>query len=577
MFLGILTLITALSISAVAIYYSVAGLVAIFAAAAIPIMIMGTTLEIAKLVTALWLHYYWNQTVWWLKTYLSISVIVLMFITSMGIFGFLSKAHIEQTSNVGENVAKIERIDLEIQRQQAVITRAEAELLKVETADSSNDAELQLQIDKEQERIDTAYLRIQPAIDEQNELIRKEDERLSVSTRFIEEQIASIDQGISAIDNYLTQGQIRELQTLVGVRADGNLGPATRTAIDAYKQNRLAEKTDLIQQLADAKSQQDTSAIDRAREEIQRLRQGAEQLIQDSNQLISRLRSQLGTEDKNKVEQAVAAEQEKIRQAETQIVALNEEKFNLEADYRKLEAEVGPIKYIAEFVYGDTTDKDLLEEAVRWVIITIIFVFDPLAVLLLIASQYTFDSVKRQKKNLRTIDETHTKFTNEHNTDSKESTIIKINISGTLATDDTVFRTRSQGRDLGSKKITLEITHNENIQPTIITTDDAGRVIVSKDANANTDAGHAQLESVEVQLDEAEQEKRRRHLEEIDLQEDVKISKQKWKEENPDQNIKFWKDQYIKGKIDELPWSGYVQNGEQNDGSLWNRIRSKDE
>ena len=84
MFLAIITLITALAISAVAIYYSVAGLVAIFAAAAVPIMIMGGVLEISKLVTAVWLHRYWRQATWWLKTYLSTAVIVLMLITSMG-------------------------------------------------------------------------------------------------------------------------------------------------------------------------------------------------------------------------------------------------------------------------------------------------------------------------------------------------------------------------------------------------------------------------------------------------------------------------------------------------------------
>ena len=93
MIFGLLTLITALSISAVAIYYSVAGLMAIFAAAALPIMIMGGVLEISKLVTAVWLHKYWKQATWWLKSYLSIAVVVLMFITSMGIFGFLSSAH----------------------------------------------------------------------------------------------------------------------------------------------------------------------------------------------------------------------------------------------------------------------------------------------------------------------------------------------------------------------------------------------------------------------------------------------------------------------------------------------------
>src|SRR6056300_1299464 len=124
MFLGILTLITALCISAVAIYYSVAGLVAIFAAAALPIMIMGGTLEIAKLVTAVWLHRYWKQATWWLKSYLSVAVVVLMLITSMGIFGFLSKAHIEQTSASVDNVARVESITDEIARQTAIVTRA---------------------------------------------------------------------------------------------------------------------------------------------------------------------------------------------------------------------------------------------------------------------------------------------------------------------------------------------------------------------------------------------------------------------------------------------------------------------
>ena len=98
MLFGILTLLVALTISGVAIYYSVAGLVAIFAAASIPIIIMGGALEIGKLVAAVWLHRYWDRAKWWLRIYLSVAVLVLMFITSMGIFGFLSKAHIEQTA-----------------------------------------------------------------------------------------------------------------------------------------------------------------------------------------------------------------------------------------------------------------------------------------------------------------------------------------------------------------------------------------------------------------------------------------------------------------------------------------------
>ena len=128
MFLAILTFLSALTISAVAIYYSVAGLAAIFAAAVIPIIIMGVSLEVGKLVTAVWLHRNWNRAVWWLKTYLSVAVVVLMFITSMGIFGYLSKAHIEQTSMSIEQTANIETLDEKMIRSTSKIDRWTAEI-----------------------------------------------------------------------------------------------------------------------------------------------------------------------------------------------------------------------------------------------------------------------------------------------------------------------------------------------------------------------------------------------------------------------------------------------------------------
>ena len=128
MIFGFITFLTALTISAVAIYYSVAGLAAIFAAAVIPIIVMGVSLEVGKLVTAVWLHRYWSKATWWLKTYLSIAVFILMFITSMGIFGFLSKAHIEQTSMSQEQVALIETLDDKQNRASAKIIRWQSEL-----------------------------------------------------------------------------------------------------------------------------------------------------------------------------------------------------------------------------------------------------------------------------------------------------------------------------------------------------------------------------------------------------------------------------------------------------------------
>jgi len=192
MFLAILTTLTALAISAVAIYYSIAGLVAIFAAAAVPIMIMGGALEIGKLVTAVWLHKHWKLAAWWLKSYLTIAVVVLMFITSMGIFGFLSKAHIEQTSASEESVAQVTQIETEISRLNAVIDRADEKIIKLESSGTGADANIQSQIDKEQERIDKAFERIKPAIAQQNKIIEDARGTDSKRTKPYEDQLASI-------------------------------------------------------------------------------------------------------------------------------------------------------------------------------------------------------------------------------------------------------------------------------------------------------------------------------------------------------------------------------------------------
>ena len=134
MILAYLTLLTALAISGVAAYYSIIGLVAIFSASVIPIAVMGVVLETGKLVSAAWLYHYWKKVNVLLKTYLISAVLVLMFITSMGIFGFLSKAHIEQTSVSADNTLQIESIDSQITRQQKDIERAELQLTLLDDA-----------------------------------------------------------------------------------------------------------------------------------------------------------------------------------------------------------------------------------------------------------------------------------------------------------------------------------------------------------------------------------------------------------------------------------------------------------
>ena len=386
MIYGLLTLLTALCISAIAIYYSVAGLVAIFAAAALPIIVMGTALEIGKLVTAVWLHKYWSKATWWLRTYLSTAVVVLMFITSMGIFGFLSKAHIEQTSAGDENVAQVERITTEISRYEDIITRAENKIKKLETSNTGSDANVQSQIDAEQDRIDKAYDRVQPAIDEQQKIIDSQADLYKA-------ELAKIDEELKTLQTYVDNGETKKAQQMIGASADGIFGKKTAEKIGDWKEIRQQDRAEIISKIEQASNNPQAQA---AREEIKRLRTTVENQIAQSNELINRLRKQLGDTSKiADIDTQVDEQNLRIREANNQIDVLTEEKYDIQSEYRKLEAEVGPIKYIAEFVYGEDATQNMLEEAVRWVIIIIIFVFDPLAVLLLIASQYTFEWNRR--------------------------------------------------------------------------------------------------------------------------------------------------------------------------------------
>ena len=181
MVLALVTLITALGISAVAAFYSIVGLMAIFSASALSIAVMGIVLEIGKLITASWLYQNWKRVPFLLKSYLTIAVIILMFITSMGIFGYLSKAHIDQGSGTSELYVKVERLDNRIASERKIIKRAETQLSAL---DSALDKYLELgavskglkkREDQEQERkaltdnINNAQSRIDKLLDEKSE------------------------------------------------------------------------------------------------------------------------------------------------------------------------------------------------------------------------------------------------------------------------------------------------------------------------------------------------------------------------------------------------------------------------
>ena len=243
MFLSYITLAVALSLSVIAAYYSIAGLTAVFAAAVIPIIVMGGILEIGKVVVTLWLHEYWSRCRLLMKLYLVPAVAVLMLITSMGIFGFLSKAHSDQSLVGGDVQAKIAVYD---------------------------------------EKIKTA----KDNIDANRKALKQMDE---------------------AVDQVMARS-------------------TTETGADRAVAIRRAQQ-----------------------------------------------------KERTRLQSEIAAEQKTISQ-------LSEERAPIAAEVRKVEAEVGPIKYIAKLIYGDNPDANLLEKAVTWVIIIIVAVFDPLAIMMLLAA-----------------------------------------------------------------------------------------------------------------------------------------------------------------------------------------------
>lgn len=386
MFLTYLMLSVALCLSTVAAFYSIVGLTAIFAAAIIPVVIMGSILEIAKLVITVWLHEFWSQVKLTMKLYLIPAVAILMFITSMGIFGFLSKAHIEQVGVGQENAAQLQRIEVELKRQTEIVVKAEERAKILETTGTGADANVQSQINQEQQRIDSAYSRIQPAIDDQQRIIDSQ-------TKIYQDQITKIDQQSALLQQYIDSKDTEKVQALVGVKTDGNWGPGTARAVTQWKEARANERAAAVAKLESANT---NPTIKSAREEILRIRKTVETQISESNKLIDRLRNQLGKGDTASVETLVNEQQEKIKSANIEIESLTKKKYELEAEYRKLEVEVGPIKYIAELIYGDSTDKNMLEQAVRWVIILIVAVFDPLAVMMLLAATESMTWIRQR-------------------------------------------------------------------------------------------------------------------------------------------------------------------------------------
>jgi len=341
-----ITMVSGLSISAVAVWYSVAGLVAIFAASATAIIIMGVVLEVGKLVTAVYLHRYWYNTARWLKNYLAIAVVFLMFITSMGIFGFLSKAHIEQTALSGEATAQVDAIDEKLTRGQVKVDRWQQEIDRLlKTGNASTDSAL-LEQDNE------ALKELRAVIKAEKDVVRAEaDKRIATAQERRDKEIAAAK---PLLEDWGGEEKYNK-EVAKAKQTEQNESSVARSDRD----KKLAE--------IDKKHAKELATLNKR---IGEARKGSTAKAANADKRVKELEANIEAEQKA-------------------MDSVREDKLVFEKEYRKLEAEVGPIKYIAEFVYGET-DKSILEKAVTWVIILIIVVFDPLAVGLLIASQYAF-------------------------------------------------------------------------------------------------------------------------------------------------------------------------------------------
>ena len=358
--MAILTLLTALSISAVAIYYSILGLAAIFAGAAIPIMVMGSVLEVGKLVTASWLYQNWKVAPRFIKAYLSIAVVVLMFITSMGIFGFLSKAHVEQTSLGTIGTEKLATIEEKLLRSE---NRIERWTIDIERLMKGEDVRVDTLIDKELVELDKLYARI----DTEKQALRDQ-----------------ADKDIELQNNRLKQAQERK-EADIAAAQERFKGSFSKKGLD----EAIAKATANELAVASAAQRIIVEIQNKLKEDIAKVDAKYASQIASIEEIIQDYKSQANTKTGD-IESKIIALEDQIEAEQDKIDQVNEDKIVLMSKQAQLEVEVGPLKYIAEFVYGQEADQNLLEAAVRWVIIIIIVVFDPLAVLLLIAANMSF-------------------------------------------------------------------------------------------------------------------------------------------------------------------------------------------
>ena len=379
MLFGILTLITALAIAGVAAWFSIVGLMLLFSGMPMSIAVMAGTLEVGKLLTASWLYRYWNETSIMLRAYLTTAVVILMIITSIGIFGYLSKAAGDQASDTGDAVAVVERVDAQIAREENKIEILEDRILSI-----GGSIDVSSSIEQQEEIRDGAWARVQGDIDYNQEQITTVRDQLKVD-------LAQQDARLSELDKAVNDLRAKGVE-VVTLDEGGIFQSADVEKIDYIAQaselraSQQVERDELKEEKESLRSQA-SKDIKVFQDAIDNYRQQAQDTITGANAEINRLRnSSQNQQDDNiiKIDELTG----QIDNIYVEIATLKDEKFGAEQKVRTLDREVGPIKYLAQLIYGND-ERDVLDQAIRLFILLLVFVFDPLAVMLVIAANQT--------------------------------------------------------------------------------------------------------------------------------------------------------------------------------------------
>lgn len=345
MIFAILTLISALSISCIAAYFSIIGLATIFPGSIEAVIAMGAALEVGKIVAAIWLHNNWGSAPRTIKIYLFSAILVLMGITSMGIFGFLSKSHIEHEANAEKNLALATQVENKIKREQDFIARQKELIAQTENNNQNLSDKSQENINLEQKKIEQLSNQLEKDIELDNKMLSP-----------IQLRIDKLNEELNAVKN-----------------KSGGLFSNKKKELEEIISSQEAERIELNKKKSEIESR------------ISKYRNETSELISDIRERIQEYQS-IGFDKPDQVKNKIEEYNNKITEALNKIDELQKEKFNYDDGSRQLEAEVGPIKYVAELISDFTGVEFDMGKAVRIVIIILIFVFDPLAVLLVLAA-----------------------------------------------------------------------------------------------------------------------------------------------------------------------------------------------